>query len=475
MNIKKGTDLTLKIESLAFGGQGVARANGYVIFVDQALPGQQVIARVFRKKRGYAEARILKILVESAEAVEPKCPHFGECGGCRFQNLDYEAQLKFKRRQVQDSLEHIASFTKPTVLRTIPSPDRFYYRNKMEYSFGDHRGLSKTELELDEITKPKNFALGLHVRGRFDKILDIETCYLQSPLSVEILGYVRGWVLQSKIPPYSTRDHTGFWRHLVIREGKNTGDLMVNLVTADIAQEYARVEELAHRLSENFPSITTVVHNINRKKAQVAIGDEERVLIGAGTIKEKIGERLFQISANSFFQTNTRGAEVLYDKILELAAFEGDETVYDFYCGAGTITACVAGRVRKVIGFEALPSGVKDADFNAQLNGVENCSFVCGDLKDCLAVTSDEIRERSSPDVIIVDPPRAGMHARVLDHVLKLHPRKVVYVSCNPSTFARDAKLLCQSEYKLAIVQPVDMFPHTPHIEVVSSFERRSM
>jgi 23S rRNA (uracil1939-C5)-methyltransferase len=470
--IKTGTELNLDIENLAFGGRGVARCNGLVIFVEGGLPGQQVKARIFRKRRDYAEARTLEVLKESTEVVEPMCPYFGECGGCYFQNLDYRAQLKYKRQQVIENLERLGGFENPLVLETLPSPEQYYYRNKMEYSFGDRRWLSKHEITNDEISKPKDFALGLHIRGRFDKILDIDACYLQSPGSVEILNFVRQVVLECKIPPYSTRDHSGFWRHLVIREGKNTGQTMVNLVTADTAEFFNAVKQLAAQLIEKFPNLTTIVHSINRKKAQIAIGDEERVLFGSGSIKERIGNRLFQISPNSFFQTNTRGAEVLFSKIIEFADLNKNEIVYDLYSGAGTISLYIADKVKKVIGFELATNAVHDAAFNGQLNGIENCFFVPGDLKDSLQMNSAILDRWGLPDTIIIDPPRAGVHPRVLERVLKLEPEKIVYVSCNPATFARDAEALCHSVYNLEVVQPVDMFPMTPHIELVSLLTR---
>ncbi|MFQ5772855.1 MAG: 23S rRNA (uracil(1939)-C(5))-methyltransferase RlmD, partial [bacterium] len=337
---------------------------------------------------------------------------------------------------------------------------------------GDQRWLTRHELELDEITRPKNFALGLHARGRFDKILDIDACYLQSPRSVEILNCVRQFVLQSKIPPYSTRHHAGFWRHLVIREGKNTGETMINLVTAESPEGSKVVDELASQLSKQFQDITTIVHNINRKRAQVAIGDEERVLFGPGTIQERIGDCLFQISAHSFLQTNTKAAEFLYNKIVEFADFNGDETVYDLYSGAGTIALYCANKVEKVVGFEVLENAVKDAERNCHLNDVENCFFIQGDLKDAFELNSDNTAKSAPPNTIIMDPPRAGLHANVLNNVLNLHPEKMVYVSCNPATFARDAKELCTQQYQLNRVQPVDMFPMTSHIELVSLFTR---
>ncbi len=463
--IKRGAEIELEIESLAFGGRGVARASGLVIFVEDALPGQIVRARISRKRKEYAEARLSAVLKESPLAAAPRCPHFHDCGGCSLQNLDYAAQLKYKRQQVIDSLRRIGGIEKPPVSDILPSPSQFYYRNKMEYSFGDQRWLPRAEIENSLLAKPKNFALGLHARGRFDKILDLEVCYLQSPRSVEILNFVRELVLNSGVPPYNPRNHSGYWRHLVLREGKNTGDLMVNLVTADGRGFHKMVDELARQLSQKFPEITTIVHNINRRKAQVATGDEERILFGPGVIREKIGQRMFQISANSFFQTNTCGAKLLYDKVVEFADFQPEEVVYDLYAGAGTIALYIADRVRQVIGFEIVEDALNDAERNCALNEVANCCFVAGDLKDTLDF--EAVKKWRKPTTLIIDPPRAGMHDDVLARVVELRPPKIVYVSCNPATFARDVKIFCENGYELKIVQPVDMFPHTAHIEVV--------
>lgn len=470
--IQKNSEIELDIEKLAFGGQGVARIDGYVIFLAGVLPGQKVKAKITRKKKKYAEAKVLEILAPAPEQVSARCPHFGECGGCRFQDLDYPAQIKYKQQQVVESLEHIGGLEAPDVLPTVPSPEQYYYRNKMEYSFGRQRWLTQHEIRTDEITRPKDFALGLHVRGRFDKILDLDTCYLQSPRSVEILQAVRAFVLHSNVPAYTTRDHSGFWRHLVVREGKNTGESMVNLVTADVPEYFSLADELGRILQARFLDLTTVVHNINRKKAEVALGDAQRVLHGPGFIREKIGSCLFQVSANSFFQTNTKGAEILYNKVIELGQFNRDEIVYDLYSGAGTISLYLAEKVKRVVGFEIVAQAVQDAEMNQRLNGAENCLFQQGDLRDLLADPAECVARFGRPDSMIIDPPRVGMHAEVLERVRQLRPHKIVYVSCNPATFSRDAKALCESEYKLGVVQPVDMFPHTAHVELVSLMTR---
>ncbi len=468
--IRRGAEVELEIERLAFGGRGVSHQGGLAVFVEGALPGQKVKARVVRKRKGYAEARVLEVLRPSPDEVEARCRHFGECGGCRFQNLSYEAQVAAKRAQVVESLEHIGGFSAPPVAPVITSPETFGYRNKMEYSFGRQRWVSSLEIENGTVDKPKDFALGLHVRGRFDKILDIDECHLQSRLGSEILGFVRDFALKSGEPAYTTADHSGYWRHLVIREGKKTGDLLLNVVTAGHKDHDSLVGRLHRKLVEAFPQITTMVHSVNRGKAQVAVG-EERVLFGPGTIKEKIGPCTYQISASSFFQTNTRGAHLLYDKVVEFANFRLEDLVFDLYAGAGTISIYIARHVGQVVGFELVADAIKDAQVNCGLNETVNCTFVGGDLKDSLRAR-EAIEKIGKPDVLLIDPPRAGMHSSVLAQVQVLAPERIVYVSCNPTTFARDARVLCDAGYAFEQIQPVDMFPMTPHIELVCAMRR---
>jgi len=466
-SLKKGSELDLEIESLAFGGRGVARLNGFVVFVQDALPGQRVRAQLLRKRGGYAEARVLQVIQQSPLFVEPRCRHFDDCGGCIFQNYDYAAQLEAKHRQIVETLKHIGGFEEIRILPPIPSPQIFYYRNKMEFSFSPQRWVTRAEIEKDVLTAPKDFAVGLHVRDRYDKILTIEECHLQSEWSNGVLAAVRKFTEKHALRPYTTRDHSGFWRFIVLREGKHTGDRMINIVTAEHLTGRAEVAKLAQVLLQQFSETTTIIHNINRKKAQIAFGDEEVVLRGPGYIHERIGDFTFQISANSFFQTNTFAAEVLYGTAAEYAALTGNETVYDLYCGAGTISIYISRCARRVVGFELVPQAIHDATINSRLNGVSNCAFIEGDLKDELAQVSPITMKWGKPDVVIVDPPRSGMHPKVVGKLLDLAPQRIVYVSCNPATFARDAKELCRDAYCLEKVQPVDMFPHTGHIELV--------
>lgn len=472
LDLKKGLELELDVESLAYGTKGVSRLNGYVIFVEEALPGQRVRAKIVKKKKGYAEARSLEVLQQSPDFIEPCCRHFEDCGGCLLQNLEYKIQLASKQRQISDLLMHIGGISEPPVLPVIGSPQIFFYRNKMEFSFSRQRWLTRTEIAGNDVKLSKDFAIGLHARNRYDKTLAIEECHLQSPMSNEILGIVRAFTERHPLLPYTTFGHTGFWRFLVIREGKKTGEVMVNIVTADVPEGRVAVQQLAEALLAKFPQITTIVHNLNRSKAQVAVGEEEIVLHGTGHIHERIGAFLFRISANSFFQTNTEGAERLYVVARDFAKLTGKETVYDLYCGAGTISIFVSSQAKQVVGFEIVPQAIHDAGVNCRLNEVMNCQFVLGDLKDELAQVPILTRRWGKPDVVVLDPPRAGMHPKVVQKLIELGPQRIVYVSCNPSTFSRDVKELSMMGYGLRKAQPVDMFPHTSHIEVVGVLEK---
>jgi 23S rRNA (uracil1939-C5)-methyltransferase len=471
--LKKGSELELEIETLAFGAKGLARLNGYVIFVEQSLPGQRLRVQITKKKDGYAEARPLEVLRESQDYVAPRCRHFVDCGGCLVQNLRYEVQLAAKQRQVVEILQHLGGMAQPPVLPIIGSPEQFYYRNKMEYSFARQRWLTREEIASGADAAQRDFSLGLHARNCYDKTLMIEECLLLSERSNEVLAFVREAARAHHLPPYTTRGHTGFWRFLVMREGKCTGDFMVNVVTNDVAGGREAVAQLSRALVQQFSFITTVVHNLNRSKAQVAIGEEEIVLHGPGSLRDRIGEFEFIISANSFFQTNTLGAEKLYGVAADFARLTGTEIVYDLYSGAGTISIFISKRARQVVGFEIVPQAIRDAGVNCGINNVTNCYFIEGDLKDELAHVPVLKNRWGQPDVVIADPPRAGMHPRVIQKVLELAPQRIVYVSCNPSTFARDVKEMCAHDYSLEKVQPVDMFPHTAHCEVVGLLARR--
>ena len=470
--IKKNQIVELKIESLAFGGKGVCHLNGFTIFVRRGIPGQKVKAQIIKTKKSFAEARVLEIIEESSLATEAKCEYFGICGGCLLQNMNYRAQLQQKQRQVEETIKHVSGITEFDLLPILPSPEVYFYRNKMEFSFSPMRWLNREEIESSGKID-RSFALGLHVPNVYDKVIDIEKCYLLSQRSNLVIDFVRRFAKESGFKPYTTKNHTGFWRFLVIREAKNNDQMMINLVTADDEQGNAAVNELADSLSEKFPFVTTFVHNINRKKAQIAFGDEERVLFGKGYIEEKLGDKTFRISANSFFQTNTHQAERLYQLIVDSAQFSGDEIVYDLYSGTGSIAIFIADSVKKVVGFEIIADAIDNAIQNAAINNIQNCEFILGDVKNLMIETDQLKKSFGAPDVIIIDPPRSGMHPKIPSRIADLSPKKIIYVSCNPATLARDLKALNEHQYQLVSVQPVDMFPHTAHVEAVAVMTKR--
>jgi len=460
MTVKKGQVLDLKIEKLIFGGRGLSRVDGFTVFVDRTVPGDEVQARVFRKKKNHAEARVLSLIAPSPFREVPPCRYSGFCGGCPWQFLDYEKQLAFKREQVVESLEHIGQLEGIPVHPVIPSEQRFQYRNKMEFSFSDRRWLLPEELSKKEVSK--DFALGLHVRGSFDKVLDVDTCLIQPELGNSILGAVREHVRETGIPPYGLKSHKGFWRFLMLRHSASNDTWMVNIVTSEEQRPWT--EPLARLLSERYENITSIVNNVNTRRASIAIGEQERLLAGEPFIRDKIGDFEFEISANSFFQTNTAGAERLYDVVKAYAALTGKETVLDLYSGTGTIPIFLSREARKIVGIEILETAVEDARRNCERNQVDNCQFLWGDIQAGL----EHVKERT--DVMVIDPPRAGMHPDVVKEVCSHRPGRIVYVSCNPATLARDLALL-KAYYHIAEVQPVDMFPHTYHIECVARLE----
>jgi len=469
--IRKGMEIDLHVEKLAFGGKALGRHEGVVVFVEGAAPGQVVRVRIARKKKQYAEAFVTEVLRRSPRECEPFCRHFGLCGGCRWQHVPYEDQLSWKRLHVIECLRHVAGFGETRVEPTVPSPEERWYRNKMEFTFSDRRWLSQEEIETGR-GYDRSFALGLHAAGRFDRIFDVETCFLESPESMSILDAVRRWCRSSGLPPYNTRNHQGFWRFLVIREGKNTGQTLLHLITAAHPAGESAVDELALHLRELFPSVTTFVHSVSRKKAQVALGDASRCVWGPGFIEERLLDLRFRISAHSFFQTNPRAAQNLYEAVLEAAELKGRESVWDLYCGTGSIALFIASHAGEVLGFELVEDAVEDAYANCRLNGIANCRFRAGDLKEIIMEASREPRSVRRPDVVVTDPPRSGMHPDVVQALRDLAPKRIVAVSCNPPTLARDLAML-SDVYEIGCVRPFDLFPHTPHIECVVRLDRK--
>ena len=463
MHWKKGQILDVEISDLAFGGRGVAKPDGVVIFVDQAAPLDRMKVRITRKRKNYLEARPVELLQPSPFRTEPPCPYSGTCGGCKCQFLQYDRQLEYKRRQVSDALERIGQITDAAVHPTIASPAVFHYRNKMEFTCSDRRWLMTEELGRPEIDM--GFALGLHVPGTFDKVLDIRTCLIQPAFGNELLAQVRQYIRESELPAYGLRSHQGFWRFVVLRHSRAYDQWMVNIVTA--AEQLRQVRPLAERLAGEYPDVVSIVNNITARKAGVAVGEREVQLFGNSRIRDRIGPYEFEISANSFFQTNTAAAERLYDIVRDYARLGGRERVVDLYCGTGTISIWLSHQAAEVVGLELSESAVADARENCRRNRIDNCRFIEGDILDTLADIE------APPDVMVIDPPRAGMHKHVVRQLMDMGPPRIVYVSCNPATLARDL-LSIKEQYRVLEVQPVDMFPHTFHIEAVARLERRA-
>jgi 23S rRNA (uracil1939-C5)-methyltransferase len=470
MTRRKGDILELRIDKVAYGGQGVARLDGLVLFVRGAIPGDRVRAQVVKKKRDYAEARLTELLEPSLDRVEAPCPYHGFCGGCQWQHARYERQLEYKKEHIKEATARIGSLPDVQVHNVIPSEKQFAYRNKMEFSFSDHRWLLPHEYEDRQGEAPRakaserDFALGLHVPGTFYKVIDIEACLLQHETGNRILREVKKYVRKCGIPGYGLKSHQGFWRFLTLRHSTHFNKWMVNLVTSEERSDV--VQPLAEALCHEFHNIHTVVNNINTRRAAIAVGERERVLSGNGTLQDRIGPFHFHISANSFFQTNSLCAEKLYQKVVEYAEVKGAEWVLDLYSGTGTIPIFLSNKARAVIGMEIAESAILDAQRNCQANDIQNCHFLFGDIRERLSAL------KLKPDVLIIDPPRAGMHRDILSKVMELGTGRIIYVSCNPATMARDLGTMRQ-DYHIVEIQPVDMFPHTYHIEAVAKLIRR--
>jgi len=481
--LKKGDILDLEISGYAFEGKGIAKIikevhsadedpKKFVVFVDGTYPGDVITAEVRKIRKSYAEAKLRNLITASTLRTEAACKHFGTCGGCKSQNLFYENQKNFKQEQVKDIFERLGGLKDFEMLPIVGAEKIYYYRNKLEYSFADKRWLSENEISSMQEIEDRNFALGFHIPGMYDKVLNIEKCHLQSDDSNQILNLTRKFFKERNVSIYSTKTHEGFLRNLVIKQASNTNDLMVNLVVSEENDEL--LGEYKETLLREIPSITTIIFNISKKKASIAIGDYEIVSHGEGFIIDKIGKSKYRISANSFFQTNTSQAARLYNVALDFAEFTGNEIVYDLYSGAGTIPIYVSEKVKQLYGFESVEPAIKDALVNRELNSVSNFEPILADLNKSFIPIVEE-RKLPYPNVIITDPPRSGMHTKTVQDILTLKPEKIVYISCNPTTQARDIKLLCEGGYKLIKIQPVDMFPHTYHIENVALLNKSSI
>ncbi|XP_072998793.1 uncharacterized protein [Typha latifolia] len=486
---KRGQTLELVCETLAFKGKGVCKATdtNFVLMCDRALPGERFLGRVSRKKPTYAEVTKLKTITPHHDFVEAPCEYASHCGGCKTQNLLYEAQIRAKEQQVRDLIVNFGRFNDrdpefADVLKPIvPCEEEFHYRNKMEFSFGAQKWVPRDELAYGKEKCESDIALGLHAPGFFDKVVHIEKCLLQSKVANEVLAVIQeNWMDPAlSLSPYDVHKHTGFLKHLMLRSGRNvrTGlpEVMVNFVTSSFKPKL--LEPLIDKI-RHIPEVVSVVNNVNTSVGNTSVGEEEYTLYGKSTITEMLRGLTFQISANSFFQTNSKQAEVLYKLIESCAGLRGDgsEIILDLFCGTGTIGLSLARRVRHVYGYEVVPEAISDARINAELNGIHNATFVQGDLN---KINDSFGNDFPNPDIIISDPNRPGMHMKLIKYLLKIQAPRIVYVSCNPATCARDLDYLCHGVaeksirgcYRLKSVIPVDMFPHTPHIECVCLLE----
>ena len=457
------------ITDVAAEGKAVAKLNELVIFVPYVVPGDVVDLQVKRKKNHYAEAVAVKFHEKSPLRTEPFCSHFGVCGGCKWQCLSYEEQLKYKQKQVFDNLTRIGKVELPEFRPILGSEKTRFYRNKLEFTFSNKRWLTEEEVKQDVKYDQMN-AVGFHIPGAFDKVLAIDKCWLQDDISNQIRNAVRDYAYAYNFPFFDLRTQEGLLRNIMIRTS-STGELMVVLqckVTDDEGRR--KMEEILQFMADSFPQITSLMYVINNK-CNDTIGDlDMEVFKGNDHIFEEMEGLRFKVGPKSFYQTNSEQAYNLYKVAREFAGLTGNELVYDLYTGTGTIANFVARQARKVVGIEYVPEAIEDAKVNSALNGIDNTLFYAGDMKDIL--TNDFIAEHGRPDVIITDPPRAGMHNDVIDVILAAEPKRIVYVSCNPATQARDLQLL-DGKYKVTAVQPVDMFPHTHHVENVVQLERR--
>lgn len=452
------------IENVAAEGKAIAHTeDGMVVFVEFAVPGDVVDIQVTRKKKAFMEGRIIRIVKPSDRRLEPFCEHFGLCGGCRWQPLPYDIQLAAKQRQVYDQLTRIGHLTIPEITPIIGSDKTAYYRNKLEFTASNKRWLTSREVEEQQFPDGEP-GLGFHVGKFFDKVLDIRHCCLQPEPSNAIRLFIKDYALKNGISFYDIRANKGELRNMFVR---TTDDGQVMLIVC-FGEDSPAIFPMLDAIAEAFPQITSLHYVINLK-CNDAISDQECILYkGDEAIYETMEGLRFKIGPKSFYQTNTGQAYKLYKVAREFASLTGNEVVYDLYTGTGTIAQFVSSKASKVIGIEYVPEAIADARINAEGNGIDNCEFFAGDMKDVL--TADFIAEHGEPDVMIVDPPRAGMHPDVIKVILGASPKRIVYVSCNPASQARDLEVLC-TKYRITAVQPVDMFPHTQHVENVCNLE----
>jgi 23S rRNA (uracil1939-C5)-methyltransferase len=464
----------IRVTDASSDGHSVARTDEYVIFIKGAVPGDLVDLQITRKKSKYREASTIAVKEASEKRTAPVCKHFGTCGGCKWQNMAYDWQLFYKQKQVSDALTRLAKIELPEIAQILPSQKVYFYRNKLEYTFSNKKWLTLEQIndknlsfgeEAGEISRN---ALGFHIPGMFDKILDIDTCYLQEEPSNAIRNEIRNYALENRLPFFDLREQVGLLRNIIIRS-TSTGEWM--LIVSFFYNDKENIEKLLNHVSEKFPQITSLQYVINSKKNDT-ISDLEIILYkGNDSIYENMEGLKFKIGPKSFYQTNSEQAYELYRVTRDFAAIKSTDVVYDLYTGTGTIANFVAHQAKKVVGVEYVPAAIEDAKINSQLNNITNTVFYAGDMKDVL--NDAFIAENGRPDVIITDPPRAGMHDDVTNKMLEIAPQRIVYVSCNPATQARDLQLL-DAKYKVTKVQPVDMFPQTHHVENVVLLELKN-
>lgn len=464
---RKKLDLILenvKIEAVAAEGKSLAHVDGTVVFVEFAVPGDIVNVKVTKKKKNYMEGFILEIVKPSEDRLQPFCEHFGICGGCRWQPLPYDMQLKAKQQQVWDQLVRIGHLEIPDISPILPSDKTKYYRNKLEFTFSNKRWIYNNE-DPDSLTDEERLGLGFHVGKFFDKVLDIKHCSLQPEPSNEIRLFIREYAVTHNLEFYNIRENTGFLRNIIVRNNQ-VGDVMLTVCFAYDDQD--KIVPMLDAIAVEFPQIKSLHYVIN-EKLNDSISDLDCILYkGEDAIWETMGKLKFKIGPKSFYQTNSEQAYKLYSVAKEFAVLTGNEVVYDLYTGTGTIAQFISDKASKVIGIEYVKEAIEDARINAEANGITNCTFFDGDMKDIL--TADFIKEHGKPEVMIIDPPRAGMHPDVVKVIMEAAPERIVYVSCNPASQARDLAMMSPM-YEITAVQPVDMFPHTMHVENVCALK----
>lgn len=454
------------ISAVAAEGKSIARIDDMVVFIPYGAPGDIANVKLDKKKKNYGEGHITQLVKPSELRVEPFCPHFGICGGCKWQHLPYYYQLECKQQQVADAMQRIAKVDMPPINKILGSAETERYRNKLEFTFSNKCWLTFEQMNSGEIFEDRN-ALGFHIPGAFDKVLDIKECHLQVGISDSIRLFIRSYAIEHGYEFYDIRQQHGFMRNIIIRT-TTTGEVMLIVVFGE--DDKNKIDDLLSAVNKQFPEITSLMYVVNRKVNDTIADQEVLLYSGRDFIEERMGDLKFRVGPKSFYQTNSLQAYELYKVARRMAALTGNELVYDLYTGTGTIANFVAHDASKVIGIEYVADAIEDAKLNSRTNGIDNTLFYAGDMKDVL--TDEFVSEHGVPDVMIIDPPRAGMHQDVVDVILNAEPARIVYVSCNPATQARDIALL-DCKYRVVEVQPVDMFPHTQHVENVVALEKR--